>query len=154
MPRSSRWFIKTALLSLVAGVLLGSGMLVYQALTLLAPPYPLVVIHTHVLTVGFLVNMVAGVAYWMFPRPSGRPQERLGTAVYACLNGGLLLRFVTEPLLLDPSGVVIRTGSALSGLLQAAAVLLLLAGLWGRVMSPRQRLEQHGRGESPDTTHS
>jgi hypothetical protein len=126
----------------VLGVLLGSGMLIHQALTLQGAPYPLVVVHTHLLTVGFLVNMVMGVAYWLFPRPSGRPEQRLASAAYGCLNGGLVLRFATEPFLLAPGGPWFQAGAALAGLLQGLAALLFLAGVWGRVMSPRERLEQ------------
>lgn len=145
MPPAARRFIKTALLALVTGVVMGSGMLIYQALTLQGLARAWVTVHTHLLTVGFLLNMVMGVAYWMFPRPSGRPEERLANATWACLNGGLLLRFASEPFLYAPGGMAFQVGAAAAGVLQGAAAIMFVVGVWARVMSPRARLERRGR---------
>ncbi len=55
-------------------------------------------VHTHAGIVGFFMNMVFGVAYWMMPRPGQIKQPRLEALTYWSLNPGLLLRVALEPL--------------------------------------------------------
>jgi heme/copper-type cytochrome/quinol oxidase subunit 1 len=57
-------------------------------------------VYLHLLVVGWLTQLIFGVAYWMFPRYSAerpRGSERLGWATFALLNLGLLLRGISEP---------------------------------------------------------
>lgn len=153
MTAVSRLFIRTALLSFLLGMLGGSAFLLYKAATGQQAPPALIVIHTHLLTVGFLVNMVIGVAYWMFPRPSGIPARDVPALVmYWGLNGGLLLRFVTESFAEPVGSELFRLGLALSAVFQATASIIFVGIIWGRVMSPRARLErEQARGKRPPT---
>ena len=55
----------------------------------------------HLLVVGWVTQMIFGVIYWMFPiitRKNPRGSLWMGWATYICLNTGLLLRVVGEPL--------------------------------------------------------
>lgn len=136
MPALTRWYIKTALLYLVAALLLA---------VILALPSPnalpdfvryLSPVYFHLFMVGWVTQMIFGVIYWMFPiitRASPRGNEKLGWATFVLLNAGLLLRVVAEPL-------SSATGSTLSGwLLVVSAVLQWLAAVlfvylsWPRV---------------------
>jgi hypothetical protein len=89
----------------------------------------------HLFTVGWITQVIFGVAYWMFPRYSAaqpRGSEPLGWAAFALLNAGLLLRIAGEPLY--------RLGRPAGAMLVASAVLQLLAG-WAFVVNtwPRVR---------------
>lgn len=133
MPTVSRWFIRSALACLIAGMAMGSWMLVQQARGEPAPGGAWPVLHAHVLLVGFLLQVVMGVAYWMFPRVQGRrPGNVPAWAALACLNAGLALRVVAEPVVDDGHGGAWRV------LLGAAAVLPTLgAVLFAYAVAPR-----------------
>lgn len=53
--------------------------------------------HGHLGTVGFLLSMVMGVAYWMLPRPGGIKQTRLEAVTFVLLQTGMVARVVGEP---------------------------------------------------------
>ncbi|MDH4183278.1 MAG: hypothetical protein OEV92_03580, partial [Nitrospinota bacterium] len=65
-----RRFVKTALLFFALGLSLGFWILLEQALGPSRPMGPLVSAHTHLLLYGFVIILIMGVAYWMFPRPA------------------------------------------------------------------------------------
>ena len=89
--------------------------------------------YVHLLVLGWLTQLIFGVAYWMFPRPL--PQafhgERLGWPTYWLFNTGLLLRIVGEGSW--------AAGHEMNAALVAAAMLQLIAGwsfvlmIWPRV---------------------
>lgn len=150
MPAISRLFIKAALISFLLGMLGGGVLLLYKAVTDQTVPPSLVIIHTHLLTVGFLVNMVIGVAYWMFPRPTAVPtRDVAATVMFWSLNGGLVLRFLTEPFVDQSGGALLRLILGFSGVLQAAASIIFVAIIWRRVMSARARWEREQAKGSP-----
>jgi membrane associated rhomboid family serine protease len=65
-----RRFLKTAIIFLVIGLLLGLWMMVERELGgHVSGPYA-VSAHTHAILVGFVMMMILGVALWLFPRPS------------------------------------------------------------------------------------
>ncbi len=131
MPALSRWFIKTALLYLVAA--LGLGLLMSLAPALRFPDFHPV--YVHLLVVGWLTQLIFGVAYWLFPRHSRAhpygPHAWRARGAYALLNGGLLLRVVAEPLLSQEP--VAGPTLVASALLQSVGVLLYVVDLWPRV---------------------
>ncbi len=135
-----RTFIKTALLYLLAGFLLGAVLLVGKGGWLKRPlPEVYVDIHTHLIAVGFFLMMVMGVAYWMFPRLPGTTPEMasrdpLAWVSYFLLNGGLLLRVFFEPWLPAPAA---RAAIPVSAVAQVGAVLCFLLAIWRRIRMPR-----------------
>jgi hypothetical protein len=87
----------------------------------------------HFITVGWLSQMIFGVANWMFPRTSRehpRGYERLGWVAFVALNTGLALRAVSEPF---QSHAVGGPALALSGALQFLAALAWVIHIWPRV---------------------
>lgn len=133
MPLLTRWFIKAAMLYLVAALLCGVAMQSPFAdrIPILRAFWPT---YLHLLVVGWLTQLIFGVAFWLFPKhPSGVPRgsDRLGWACFALLNLGLLLRAVAEPLqgLGRPSGPLL-VASAITQLLAGWA---FVANTWPRV---------------------
>lgn len=138
MPPLSRWFVKAGFVSLALA-------LVFELLLArpggLWPTLPDAALHlgaVHLLTVGWLLQLITGVAYWMFPRhPTAPPRgdARPGWLALALLNVGLLIRLVAESWRLGFGGP--RWPLAVSAVLQFAAVLLLVHLLWPRVREMR-----------------
>lgn len=85
-----------------------------------------------------MLQLIGGVAFWMFPRhPTVPPRgdERLGWAGLSLLNGGLVLRLIGEIWRLGyrgPSWPLMA-----SALLQLVAVALLVSLLWPRIREMR-----------------
>ena len=123
VPTIARFFIKTALLHLLLGLLLG---LVWS--------HPAVV---HLITVGWLTQLIFGVAFWLFPRVS--KESAYGTirpvwAAYGLLNGGLLLRLLAEPASLQYGAESVWSVLlSISAVFQWVASVLLVLYFWKRV---------------------
>ena len=93
MPRVSIWLVRAALLHLLSGSLLGGFYLASKAVG-----RPLWVAgyrpaHVEQMLMGWMVQLVIGVAYWILPSRSDRTVSHVGLmwAVLALLNGGVLL---------------------------------------------------------------
>lgn len=136
MPPITRWHIKTALLYFVAALMVGVALSTRNVLAgppllgLLGPTY------WHLLTVGWLTQLIFGVALWMFPKFSSaqpRGEERLNWLAYGLLNVGLLLRVFAEPLLAWQPTDWLGGLLALAAVLQWLAGLVFVANLWRRV---------------------
>jgi hypothetical protein len=136
MPPVARWFIRTALLYLVASLLVGVALMLGPLLHLAPAISALQPVYFHLLMVGWVTQLIFGVVFWMFPKQSTerpRGSGALGWATYGLLNLGLLLRAVGEPL------AAVQPGGGAGWLLAASALLQLLAGwafvanTWGRV---------------------
>jgi hypothetical protein len=136
MPPLTRWFIKIALIYFVAALLV--GVLLMLRLVVALPPIvgALAPVYVHLLMVGWVTQLIFGVAFWLFPKFSQeRPRgyEPLGWATFGLLNVGLLLRAVGEPV------QAFWPGPGWGWLLAASAVLQWLAGMafvlntWRRV---------------------
>lgn len=136
MPPLARWYIKLGLIYLVSALLVGA---VRAAEPLVSLPPALVAAgpaQLHLFIVGWITQMIFGVAYWMFPKyapdlPRGR--DAIAVATFLLLNLGLVLRMVGEPLFL------VHPRPALGALLVVSAVAQWLAGIgfvantWPRV---------------------
>ncbi len=132
MPTEARWLIKTALLYLALGLglaLLRAGQSVGW---IPGDPTSLWLPQLHLLTVGWLTQLIFGVAFWLFPRPTPDPWGApVVWSAYGLLNLGLLLRLGSEPELLSEA---VRAWGLLGAAgLQWVASLLLVAYFWHRV---------------------
>lgn len=133
MPTLTRWLVKAALLWLIAALGLGVAMQLPAAarIPLLRVAWPT---YLHLLVVGWLTQLIVGVALWLFPRYSAerpRGSERLGWTTFLLLNLGLLFRVLGEPsrALGGDAGTLLL----LSAVLQLAAVLAFVVNIWPRV---------------------
>ncbi|MGB7213083.1 MAG: hypothetical protein WBC97_10720 [Gemmatimonadales bacterium] len=94
MPVLSTWFVRTALLELLAGFLLGALMLATRGHTLALWAAPLLPLHIELLVLGWLANLALGVAYWILPKHASGPERGRRWPVIAAwcsLNAGVLL---------------------------------------------------------------
>lgn len=136
MPSLTRLFIKTALVYFVAALLTGAIVAARSvfdwppALAALSPVY------FHLLMVGWITQLIFGVAHWMFPKYSKempRGSDRLSLAVYLLLNAGLILRAVGEPMQAAQPEAGWGWLLAASAVLQWLAGISFVANIWGRV---------------------
>ena len=99
MPTLTRWFLKTAMLYFLVGFGLGGVLLIalgWKQRPIFGVLQP---VYWHLLVVGWLMQCIFGVAYWMFPSFSKDQlprRETLGWFTYGALNLGLLLRAIVE----------------------------------------------------------
>ncbi len=136
MPTLTRWFIKSALVYFVLSLAIGVVIATHRIVPFGAAVDALTPVYFHLFMVGWVAQMIFGVAFWMFPRYSRerpRRSERLALVTYLTLNAGLVARAVAEPMLaVRPEGVwaVVLAASAL---LQWTAALAFAVNTWGRV---------------------
>jgi hypothetical protein len=134
MPPLSRWLVKSGFVSL--GLALFLELLLARPAALF-PALPDAALHlgaVHLLTVGWLLQLISGVAFWMFPRhPTAPPRgdARPGWIALVLLNTGLALRLGGEAWRLGGHGPGWPLMAA--ALLQLAAVGLLVRLLWPRI---------------------
>lgn len=133
MPRYARVSIKTAMIYLAAAFGFGAYM---AASGVFGFPLPagLQPASVHLLVVGWLTQLIFGVAYWMFPKLTKavpRGSDGLAWATYVLLNIGLILRAIAEPQLGSASsfGILLLIASVM----QWVAGMLFVINTWGRV---------------------
>lgn len=136
MPSVARWYVKTALIYLAASLAVGIFMSVSPLLGNRLAGAALWMTYLHMFVVGWLTQLIFGVAIWLFPRYSREQPHgniNLTWITYVLLNAGLLVRALAEPpAVLDPkplwSGML-----AVSAALQWSAVVLFVVYIWSRV---------------------
>lgn len=134
MPKVSRWFIKGALLYLLAT----AALRLTQELGLSAGPPALTSLH--MMWAGWLTQLAAGVALWMLPRPNKQQGWSLAWIAFIGTNTGLLLRFWAEPQLH-------QAGILLSALLQTVGFAALIIHLWWRLSPKSPASKRRGPSE-------
>ncbi|GMR20932.1 MAG: hypothetical protein BMS9Abin36_1530 [Gammaproteobacteria bacterium] len=142
-----RRFIKTAVIFLVIGLLLGAYMLVQRELYGVWPQPYTVSAHKHVVFIGFVMFMILGVALWLFPKPL--PDDRhyrpvFIETVYWLLLAGTLVRFIGELARANSSAPSLAWLVLLAGLAQVISLLLYVWAMWGRIR-PSARQLRSGR---------
>jgi len=142
MPHESRLFVKAGLVYLALTFVLGGVLLIAEGLGW-AVPRAFAVEHAHLGGVGWLVNLVIGIALWMLPLnrerfPATHGRYPSGT-VYACfvlLNGGLVVRLLAEPWYQLAANPVATVLLVLAGIAQPLAIVLFVLIAWQRIRAP------------------
>lgn len=133
MPRVTRWFIRTGLLYLLVALALGVLRAWPGGGAWLPAAWQA---YVHLLAVGWLTQLIFGVAYWMFPTAPRQTDwgRRLAWASYGLLNAGLLLRLVAEPIVTTQGpGNVAGAALVLAALAQWLGALAMVVVMWPRV---------------------
>jgi len=131
VPKLTRWLVKASLIYLVLALCAGIGMAVPQA-AFFAKNFP---VYLHLLTFGWLTQLIFGVAWWMFPKytqAQPRGPVRLGWAGFSLLNAGLALRAIFEPLNAEMPAALFGWMLVAAALLQWLAGLAFVVSLWPR----------------------
>jgi hypothetical protein len=133
-----RLMLKTALVYFVIAIILGLLMYLGNHIPALSPLLRLRSTHAHLVLVGGVIQVIMGVALWMFPRRDGSPAftpEPDGLRLYFLLNAGTVLRAGSEPFIFLRSGLF---WVAFSGaLLQTIAFLYFIFLIWARIRPPK-----------------
>lgn len=128
MPRLSCWFVRAALLYLALGFTLGGLMLGNKGLPLSPLFWRLLPAHIECLLMGWTVQLMMGVAFWILPRFQGqRGNEKPAWAAFFLLNAGVLLAGFGPTLAL--SGWTMVAGRAA----EVAAVAAFAIHAWPRI---------------------
>jgi hypothetical protein len=136
MPTLTRYFIKSGLVNFVAALLVAillQGSLVFELpafVTYLNPVY------FHLFMVGWITQIIMGVSIWMFP-PLSKERPRgnilLGWLTFVCLNTGLVMRLVSEPMMTLHPASDWRYALIFSASLQWVAGLFYVIIIWNRI---------------------
>lgn len=148
MKRPTRVMVRTAFGHLLAGLVLMSVGLTGEALGADARWSVLRYPALHLLVVGWLTQLILGVALWLFPLPARPPSPPAAVATwagYGLLNAGLALRVAGEAGPAYGASGWPEWALAASAIAQAAAAWLFAALLW-----PRARASTREAGHRMD----
>ncbi len=132
MPLLTRWFLKAALVYLILALCTGIVLALPEA-GRAAGVFP---VYLHLLTFGWLTQLIFGIAFWMFPKYSPslpRGHEWLGWSTFVLLNIGLILRMVFEPLHARAASPLSSWMLVAAALLQWLSGVVFVANTWKRV---------------------
>jgi hypothetical protein len=136
MPRLTRWYLRSAFAYLVVAFLLGLWMAADSAFALPLTAARLHDLYLQVFMVGWITQLIFGIANWMFPtfsRRAPRRSSRLGWLAFALLNSGLIITIIMELISLVADAPTPGAGRGVATSLQWLAALLFVVNSWGRV---------------------
>ena len=147
MPPLTRWFIRIAMLYLLAALLVGVLLALRSPLGLPGFFLRLGPVYFHLFLVGWVTQLIFGTVHWLFPgaRTARAQTATLGWVTLALLNSGLLLRVLAEPLSAGQAGSFWGWLLVLSALLQWLAALAFAAFVWPRTRE-RRRKQRRAQG--------
>lgn len=131
MPVLSIWFVRTAFVYLAVGFTFGGLMLANKGVPFAGVLWRLREAHIELLTIGWMVQLALGVAYWIVPRFwEGPPRGNTSGAylAYGLLNGGIWLVALTSLLRLPPDVLLVGR------LLEVAAGVAFAWHIWPRIV--------------------
>ncbi|MCC6485167.1 MAG: hypothetical protein IT209_10010 [Armatimonadetes bacterium] len=138
MPLLSRWFVRTSLIYLCLGFLIGGALLWSRAIGHTGVIWRLLPVHVAWLLFGWMMQLAMGVAYWIMPKSAApetaeRPLTELAWASYASLNLSLLVLALSAA-----EGHFFGALRPASGALLGLSVLFYAAHLWPRIRAVTQ----------------
>jgi cbb3-type cytochrome oxidase subunit 1 len=145
-----RRYVKTAILFLALGLLVGGWMVSARELLGRYPNTYLISAHTHAILVGFVMMMILGVALWLFPRPSSEDERYdpgVAAAAYWLLTAGTAGRLAGELLRAGGLGYAwLRWGVVATSWAQVLGIALFFFTMWSRIRPVGSRVREE-RGE-------
>jgi cbb3-type cytochrome oxidase subunit 1 len=126
MDRYAKAFVKSSLIYLGIGTIMGIAMLVLPA-----NRFALTRVHVHILLLGFMAMMIYGVGYHILPRFMGRPvySHRLGYAQVWLANITLIGLSISWMLETSVGGLW-HSLAILFGIGQGVSIFLFIVNLW------------------------
>ena len=144
-----RRYLKTAILFLVTGLIIGGWMIVQRELIGTFPSQYIVSAHTHAILVGFVMMMILGVALWLFPRPDKtdeRYQPRVADIAYWLLTIGTAMRIAGELARIELTSLSLRWIVVIASFAQIAGIGLFFYTMWSRIRPVGSRAREE-KGE-------
>lgn len=131
MPALSVWYVRTALVHLLAGFTIGALMLANKGVPFAPSLWQWRGAHIDILLVGWLVQLAMGVSFWIVPRWWNKPRRGNKTGAYAAyvlLNGGVILIVISSTFGFD------RLWLFAGRLLEVAAAVAFIIHIWPRIV--------------------
>ncbi len=135
MPLPSRLLIKSSLICLFLGALIGTFLLINKALPIHPAVWALLPVHIELMIFGWIIQFTLGVAYWILPRylkGEARGNRLLAYLMVVVLNLGIWLMVLAE---LSQAGNLMHL---VARGLEFSAVILFISLHWQRVVSFRK----------------
>jgi len=132
MPRLSRWMIRAALVYLWVGVTIGGLLLANKGVPLHPALWAWLPVHVEFLLMGWVVQLVMGVAFWILPRywrQPRRPRAWLAYLAFWLLNVGIGLAAIYG------LGLGERPYLLAGRVSEVTSVLLFARHAWDRIVS-------------------
>ena len=149
MPTTSRLFVRASFLYLSLGAIIGALLLINRWIPLGSAVLALRASHIEFLLAGWLIQLILGVAWWLFPPMALRPRPGSSTPIrrgqaqrgseplfwttFAFLNAGVLLQAVFAPLYTWTNVRAFNLLASISGLFLLVAAITFVINMWGRV---------------------
>lgn len=130
MPILSVFFIRTALIYLSLGFTFGGLMLFNKGISIMPAVWSLLPAHIEFLLIGWTIQLMLGVAFWILPRFSHGPargREEIAWISYFLINAGIWMD-VLSPLFHELPWVPL-----LGRLFEVGAAAAFAGYAWGRV---------------------
>ena len=145
-----RRYLKTAIVFLGVGLVIGIWMMAERELIGRFPGAYESSAHTHAILVGFVMMMILGVALWLFPRPARddtRYAPRIAEAAYWLLTIGTATRIAGEIARPFTAALTVRLATFCAALLQVIGLGLFFYTMWSRIrpVGSRAREDQGER---------
>lgn len=131
-----RRYVKTALVFFLLGLALGFWILFLQFWGSPGALGYLITAHTHLILFGFVIMLIMGVAYWMFPRPAKddyRYSPNLAEVNYWLITLGTSIRAGGEVYMYIIGERYATYAVAAGSTLQLLAGLVFAYNIWTRV---------------------
>lgn len=125
MTKSVKWFVRAGLMHLLFALFLYA----FMAIDLIELPGTGYIAALHAITIGWLSQLIFGVALWIFPRSLSKStlftDEQPRWVIWTLLNAGMVARYFHEL-------IGLHTAS-LAGLLLWLASVGFIILIWGRI---------------------
>jgi len=129
--------IRSSLVYFVLGISFGALMLLQKAFPFDAGIWQGLPVHVELLLFGWMLQLVLGVAYWMFPRLLEGADRGWPAGIwwiYGLFNGGIVVNLAAIA-----RGLAGMEGTLAGRGMQLAAIVLFISLHWKRVVSYRSR---------------
>jgi len=144
-----RYFVKTSLSFLLAGILSGFFMMISRRIFDFGYGPGMLSAHTHIVLVGFMLMLIMGIAVWFFPKADKTdtrysPQRIM--IVYWLMLSGTILRFIFEVTDAYVTISFLNYIIVAASTLQITAVIIYAYTMWGRIRPLGSRFRE-AKGE-------
>lgn len=144
-----RYFVKTSVIFLIAGILTGLYMSVFKYVFKIDYSQELISAHTHLILVGSVMMMIMGVALGFFPRADKDDKKYnpdLILIAYWVMTIGTSLRFIFQVAANFYLSNFIQYLIAINSAFQVIAMILFFYSMWGRIRPVGSHLRE-SKGE-------
>lgn len=144
-----RRYLKTGIIFLAIGLVIGGWMIVERELNGVYASRYLISAHTHAILVGFIMMMILGVALWLFPRPEKsdpRYQPKLAEAAYWLMTIGTSVRLAGELTRSISPSLALSWLIVISSFMQIAGIGVFFYTMWSRIR-PAGSQKREAQGE-------